>query len=110
MNSAYTVTQKDREDDLLVDFFLRWSVFGGGPEEDILVSFEISKQKVRGSPLQTRLQLPYPQVSPRCERTDPHVLLVAPRTTTYRCSVAAAGHLTVNGGISRTFGDPIHAT
>lgn len=34
-----------REDDFLVQFFRRWSAFGGGPEEDIMVTFGISKQE-----------------------------------------------------------------
>lgn len=33
------------EDDLMVQFFRRWSAFGGGPEEDIMVTFGIPKQE-----------------------------------------------------------------
>ena len=34
-----------REDDFMVQFFRRWSAFGGGPAEDIMVNFGISKHE-----------------------------------------------------------------
>ncbi|SEE81197.1 hypothetical protein SAMN04490220_8459 [Rhodococcus jostii] len=34
-----------REDDFMVQFFRRWSAFGGGPPEDIMVNFGISKRE-----------------------------------------------------------------
>lgn len=32
-----------REDDLLIQFFRRWAPFGGGPAEDIMVTFGITR-------------------------------------------------------------------
>ena len=34
-----------RDDDFMVQFFRRWSAFGGGPAEDIMVNFGISKRE-----------------------------------------------------------------
>ncbi|WP_157186778.1 hypothetical protein [Nocardia jiangxiensis] len=39
--SKKTVAEID--DDLMVEFFIRWSHFGGGPEEDIMTKFGITK-------------------------------------------------------------------
>ncbi|SED98746.1 hypothetical protein SAMN04490239_9508 [Rhodococcus koreensis] len=44
MNRSKEPDQSTREDDLLVQFFQRWAPFGGGSDEDIMVTFGVTRR------------------------------------------------------------------